>query len=264
MEHQLLARFDRRFRLARDHQVVPFRQFHALGDGALHVAREIVEVAVVDIGRDGLDPLAALVQDLVAPRSHRYVRHVAQAHQRPVGRPQRQHLDLRGRAALPGRQHDDDVDRAIALLHLPHARAFESALDRIQHLSRCETQRGEPFMPQPHGELRRARRRLHLDIARTLHRCDGGGHFLGVLVEQVEVGTEQVHHHGRREARDGFLDALGEEGVHRERHARIRPAIAFEDSADLTQDARLFRAFEGTHFHLELAVVGAERVGAVL
>src|SRR5262249_26823296 len=88
-------------------------------------------------------------------------------------------------------------------------------------------------------------------------------HRLRVAIERIEVRAVQGDDERRREASQRFLDALGEERVHRERHAgKSSLSSTGKRLADLPQDALLRRAFDRADLDLELAVVSAEGVRA--
>ena len=146
----------------------------------------------------------------------------------------------------------------------PTWRTFVGRLHRFEHRPRREAERGQALLPQANRQLRRARGRLDLDVERALHRGDRVGDRAGIVVEQVEIGSVEIHDHLRGKPGDGFLDALGEKAVHGERHAGPRATRAAEDVADLAQDARLFGAVERADLDLELAVVRTEGVRTVL
>ena len=80
-------------------------------------------------------------------------------------------------------------------------------------------ERCRALLPQPHDDLRRARRRLHLHVARTRHAREHAGHRLRIAIEQIQIVAVQIDHHRRGEAGDGLFDALGEKRVDGERHA---------------------------------------------
>ena len=221
-------------------EVVAGGQAHLLGDPALHFGVEAAQIAALEARRHGLQPASAGVQDLVASGRETHVCHRVQGHQAPVGRAQPQATDLGHLVANRRVEHHHQIDDAAAFVDLAHGSTAVRSLDRLHDGERLQPERGQPLMAQPDGQLRRARRRLQLDVARAGHAGDGRRHRLRVAVEQIEIGAVQVDDERRGKARDGFFDALGQERVDRESHAReLVAALAGQRVADLAQDALL-------------------------
>jgi hypothetical protein len=204
------------------------------------------------------------VQDLVAAAAHFDVGHVAQLHESSIDAAQLQAPDLCDAVARLRCEHDDQVDGAIALIDLRNFRAVVGGTDRLERIQRRESHRGRALLPKPHDDLRRPRRRLHLYVHSFRHARQHRGDALRIAIEQVQIVAVQIDHQRCSEAGDGLLDALGEKGVDRKRHAgELALTLAHQRFADLVQDAHLLFAVERADLDLEFAVVRAERVRAI-
>ena len=115
------------------------------------------------------------------------------------------------------------------------------------------------FRPEPDRQFRRAGLGLNLDVGGSPDRGERPDDLLGLLVQHVEVVTEDLDHDLRRGAGEGLLHALGQERLDGEAGSReLR-----ERRADLClgELGRLPR--ERLQLHVELAVVTAPGVVAL-
>ncbi len=228
-------------------------------------ALELLDVAALHAGRHGLDATSAGVQYLVASAGNFDVRNVAQLDEPAVGAAQRQRGHFVDAVAVRRFQHDHQVGDLVAAEDLRGRRAFIRRLHCFQNGQRLQAERGEALMAQANRQLRCARLCLNLDVTRARYFGEFRGNRQRVTVQQVERRAVEIHHERRGVTGDGFLDALGQEGVDREGHARkSAAALPRERIPDFLQDAHLFLARQRTDLDFELAVMRAERVRAVL
>src|SRR5262249_23595503 len=112
----------------------------------------------------------------------------------------------------------NDIEDLVALIRLSDNLALIGRADQLEHLDSIEAPALKVGFAQADGELREAGWRLDLNFGGAWYLAEHDGDIPRLLIENVEIVTEDTNNNRCGIARKRLLDALGEKSLEREVH----------------------------------------------